>query len=453
MSRQPAVDTYAGLVLTTRWADIPEPARQQACVFLLDSLGVGVSGSAADTAAAVRETASGWGRGSQCSVLGSSLRLPPASAAYVNAFQVHCQEYDCLHEPATVHAMAVLTGALLAMAEREHYAPEELMLGVVLGVEVAVTLGLCATEGLRFFRPATAGLMGATAALARLQGFSDRQFRDAWGLAYSQMAGTMQAHVEGSVALPLQVAGAARAAVNAIELVEAGLSGPHDVLEGPFGYFTLFEANARPAPVLATLGQPWRVTELAHKPFPTGRAAHGTLDGLQRLVHTHAIAASDITAVRAYVPPLTKRLVGRPYQAGMPVNYARLCLQYLVPVYLRHGQLDTSCFSPQWLADKDVAAASAMVSVIDDGNPDPNALSPQRLEVEISSGHCLEQAVPATLGSPGYPLSEAQRMAKLQHCFAAGGLPQTAADKLAAMLQTPGAISSVNSMIALCTAR
>ena len=296
------------------------------------------------------------------------------------------------------------------------------MLGVVLGVEVAVTLGLCATQGLRFFRPATAGLMGATAALARLQGFDERQFRDAWGLAYSQMAGTMQAHVEGSVALPLQVAGAARAAVNSIELVAAGLSGPHDVLEGPFGYFTLFEAAAEPGPVLRQLGQPWRITELSHKPFPTGRAAHGTLDGLQRLMAAEALQAADIVRVKAIVPPLVKRLVGRPLRADMGVNYARLCLQYLVPVYLRSGRLDTTSFSRQWLDDPAIAAAGAMVSVEQDDNPDPNALSPQRLEVLLADGRTLEQAIPATLGSPGYPLSDAQRMDKLEHCFEAGGL-------------------------------
>ena len=41
----------------------------------------------------------------------------------------------------------------------------------------------------------------------------------------------MQAHWEGSDALPLQVGIAARAALTAADLVEAGISGPED-LEG-----------------------------------------------------------------------------------------------------------------------------------------------------------------------------------------------------------------------------
>lgn len=450
MSQTNTVDLYAEWVLACRWDDVPGPARQAACDFLLDSLGVGVCGSASDSAAAVRATARGWGAGDQCTVLGRQNRLPSASAAYVNAFQVHCQEYDCLHEPATVHAMAVLTGALMAMAEHRSYAPEQVLLGVVVGVEVAVTLGLCASQGLRFFRPATAGLMGATAALARLEEFDHKQFKDAWGLAYSQMAGTMQAHVEGSVALPLQVAGSARAALNSIELVHQGLSGPHNVLDGPFGYFTLFEADANPEPVTSHLGSPWRVTELSHKPFPTGRAAHGTLDGLQRLLEQEHINADDVVQVRSLVPPLIQRLIGRPYLPGMGINYARLCLEYLVPVYLRAGVMDTSCFSAQWLADPAVAKSSSMVVVEVDDNPDPNALFPQQIVISTADGQVYRQNVPHTLGSPEHPLNPGQRNAKLLHCFAAAGLAQDRADELARQLAGPETFKSLTALLACC---
>ena len=51
----------------------------------------------------------------------------------------------------------------------------------------------------------------------------------------------MQAHVEGTPALGLQIGFNARAAINAVDAAEAGLAGPHDVLTGPFGYFALFE--------------------------------------------------------------------------------------------------------------------------------------------------------------------------------------------------------------------
>ena len=45
------------------------------------------------------------------------MRLPAAGAAFLNAWQMHNQEFDCLHEGAVVHAMASVLPAALAVAE------------------------------------------------------------------------------------------------------------------------------------------------------------------------------------------------------------------------------------------------------------------------------------------------------------------------------------------------
>jgi 2-methylcitrate dehydratase PrpD len=430
-----AARSLAGRAVAVRWQDLTQEARSAAAVFLLDALSVGVSGSKEPAADAVVRVAQGWGSDHSCAVLGRKTRLPPASAAYVNAFQVHCQEFDCLHEPATVHAMAVLTGALLAYAEPRDLPLEQLLLATVVGVEVAVTLGLCASEGLRFFRPATAGLMGATAALACLEGFDEPRFLDAWGLGYSQLAGTMQAHVEGSVALPLQVAAAARAALNAIELTRAGLAGPHAVLDGPFGYFTLFERAPDRTPLQSAFAEPWHVTALSHKPFPTGRAAHASLQALAGLMDENELRADDIETVTAQVPPLIRRLVERPYEPGLGANRARLCLPYLVAVHLRNGRVDSDCFSERWLNDASLAPLAARVHLEDNGTSDPNALSPQRLLLKLNNGRELMMDVPHTLGSPGCPLDRSQRLDKARRCLEFAGLQRSSADKLAVQLE------------------
>lgn len=449
MSDLRAVDRIAEYALDTAYDALPPEAIEAARVFFLDTLGVGIAGYAMHSAAGVRRTVADWGQGSAATVLGGGERVPVNSAAFVNSFQIHCQEFDCLHEPGTVHAMAVLGGALLALAEERRFSGRDLITGVALGVDIAASLGLSATSGLRFFRPATAGALATTAALARLADFDERQFRDALGLAYSQLAGTMQAHVEGSVALPLQVAVASRSAVTAIQLVENGLSGPHDVLEGPFGYFALYEDGGNLERMLQGMGTTWRVTELSHKPFPTGRAAHATLDGIGQLRAEHAFGLDDIEAVIAHVPPLIKRLVGRPVHADMSVNYARLCLQYLVPVFLRDGAIDTRSFSDALLGDAEIREHGKRVSVIEDGNPDPNALRPQLIEVRLLDGTRLERAIPFTLGSPENPLSRDQYLAKFLHCHEAAGIGATQAEELREVLENLETVSDAAEIISL----
>ncbi len=450
MNQRPAVDQFADFILDASYATLPVNVQQSAKVFLLDSIAVGIAGSCVASAGDVLRTAAMWGAGTDATVLGSGTKMPATSAAFVNSFQIHCQEFDCLHEPATVHAMAVLCGALMASAEVERYSGRDLILGVALGVDVAANLGLAATTGLRFFRPATAGALGATAALARLEQFDRKQFKDAWGLAYSQLAGTMQAHVEGSVALPLQIAAASRAVITSIQLVKHGLSGPHDILEGPYGYFELFEQGSDLDSVLRDLGNCWRVTELSHKPFPTGRAAHATLEALQIMRAKTPLELNQIAAINAWVPPLVKRLVARPVKADMGINYARLCLQYLVPVFLKTGKIDTGSFKTDLLHDPDILVAGQKVHVIDDGNTDPNALGPQRLEVVLQDGSRLEQAIPHTLGSPENPLLPAQRKDKFFHCLDVAKIPRDGAERLLDLFEELETVADISELIDLC---
>src|SRR5919108_461255 len=55
----------------------------------------------------------------EATVWGSNKRLPLGQAAMVNAYQIHSQEFDCVHEGAVVHPMAAILPALFGWAERE----------------------------------------------------------------------------------------------------------------------------------------------------------------------------------------------------------------------------------------------------------------------------------------------------------------------------------------------
>jgi 2-methylcitrate dehydratase PrpD len=109
---------------------------------------------------------------------------------------------------------------------------------------------------MRFFRPANCGGFGAVAGLALLAGLDKTQTRDALGIYYGQCAGTMQAHVEATPQLPMQMGFAARSAVSAIDLARRGMPGPRAPISGQFGYFALFDGEADPAP-FDELGKAW----------------------------------------------------------------------------------------------------------------------------------------------------------------------------------------------------
>lgn len=383
---------------------LPDDVTAIAQHFLADTLAVGAAGHDAPGAAAILQVARAMGQGNEARLIGTAERLPAGAAAFVSAYRIHCLEWDAVHEPAVVHAMSVVVAALGAAIDRRGgVSPDEALAALAVGVEVAAGLGDAATSPLTFFRPATAGVMGAALAVARIDG---APLLAALGLAYSSIAGTMQAHVEGSMALPFQVANAARAAVLASDLAGVGFSAPADVLDGAFGYFRLIDDGSSAA-LVADLARRWRIAELSVKPFPSGRASHAALGVLADF------AGQPVAAVELACPPLIRRLVGRPMRADMTPAWARLCLPFLAGLMLRDGRIDPRSFVADQFADPALLAFAERVTLVDDGNPDPNALFPQAITLNFADGRQQRIAIPATLGSPDAPLSSAQTAAKL----------------------------------------
>lgn len=382
---------------------LPDGVRADAVRLLGDTLAVGAAGANAPGADAILSAAKTMGAGSDARLIGTTERLPAPGAAFVNGYRIHCLEWDAVHEPAVVHAMSVVTAALGAAIDRQGGCdPEAALVALAIGVDVASGLGIASDSALSFFRPATAGVIGAALAVARIDGVP---LEHALGLAYSSAAGTMQAHVEGSITLPFQIANAARAAVTASDLAKAGFTAPLDPLEGPFGYFKLIDQGDL-SRYTRELGQVWRIAEISTKPFPSGRASHAALGALQTL------AGQAAEWIELACPPLIHRLVGRPYKEDMTPAYARLCLPFLAALMLTDGRIDPRRFTPENFADPALAALAGKVALVADGNADPNALFPQELRV-TAGGTTQTIAVPHTLGSPDAPLSPAQTQAKL----------------------------------------
>jgi aconitate decarboxylase len=416
-----AIAAFADHVARTGFHDLPGDAIKSAKTFILDTLGVGIAGSSGPMASELAETQETWGRREEVCVWGNGKRLPAPAAAMCNAYQVHNSEFDCVHEEAVVHAMTVVLPVALAGAERmKGVNGQDLMTAVTLGVDVAAGLGVAATTGLRFFRPGTAGAFGATAALGKLMGLPQPAMINAFSIAYGQCCGTMQAHSEGSKLLAMQMGFNARNAVVACDLAARGFDGPQNVLEGPFGYFKLIETSGDPARVALDFGRRWFITELAHKPFPSGRATHGIVEACLELRRRHDLPTAAIDRVTARVPPLVHHLVGRPTQEQMSISYARLCARYLAARALLGDNIGFEDFTFQAYRDaRTQELAGRVVIEVQDGG-DPNALTPVEVEIAMHDGVHHAVRLDIVLGNPAKPLSRDEHLKKLRrNCEAA----------------------------------
>ena len=411
-------------IAETRYEDLPPSALAKAKTFLIDTFGVGVAGSAGFRLDGVLKVAAGWGRGDEATVWVGGQRLPAGAAAFVNAYQIHSLEFDCVNEEAVLHPFATILSATLAYCERRAAAGQpvsgrDFLMAVILGVDMSIFLGKAATGPISFFRPATAGGFGAAAAVARLEGLDPDRLIRALGNQYGQASGTLQPHVEGSPLLGMQVGFNARAAIASCDFAREGLLGPADVLTGQYGYFRLMEEPGLDiAFARSELEACFQIERMTHKPYPSGRLTHGVVDGLGRLMTAHGFAPDDVAAIHCEVPRLVKRLVGRPDIPDPAPNYAKLCLPFVAGTYLNHGAVDVEHFiGPEMLRDPRTHAFAAKVSLEETDNPSNSAMAPLTVAVRLNTGAEHRVEIAAVYGHADNPLTRDENLDKFWRCW------------------------------------
>ena len=428
MNSEDGINAIASHVVETGYDELPASAVLAAKTFILDGMGVGVAGSAGPWLDGLIASAKTQGTGNDARVWVFGDRLPASAAAMVNAYQMHNSEFDCVHEEAVVHAMTVPLAAAMADSERtargrggkadrkrrpgrRYRSPYRRF--------VQIQTPLFSDRR----RPVLSARLRLSASFALS---ISETLVNAFGIVLAQLSGTMQAHVDGGVMLAMQMGFNARNAIVAADMAERGLSAPKAVLEGEFGFFNLFEGDYDLGPSLDALGTTWRIEELAHKPFPSGRATHGVLDAVLTLKDDHGLAANDIDTITCHVPPLTHQLVGRPIRDVMEANYARLSAPYVLASALISGRLGIDDFAPEALANDDRLDLGRRISIEIEDNPNKNALTPVTVEVVLKDGRTHRITMDVVYGNPAKPMTRDAHLDKFRRNWALAAHPLTA---------------------------
>lgn len=422
------IERLLDLVLDTRYEDLPAPAIEAGKIFFLDTVGVACAGRMAPKMDDLVQAAQRWGSAIDggAALWNTGQRAPAPVAAMINGYQCHALEYDCVYEPGVILPTPPLFAALLTKAEElaaQGRAPSgrELLRAFIVGLEVSCTLAAATRSEMFFFRPATTGVFSALAAVNCLDPLPREQLRQAFGIGYSQVCGSMQAHEEGSMMLAMQMGFAARNAVLAHDMARVGITAPVQVLGGRFGFFHNYEHGGDIADAFSRIGAPWKVTQLSHKPFPSGRVTHGvihTLRGLRQALGLNADnALQRVRSIHVELPPLGMRLVGRPMVHQPTPNYARLCVPYVAAAELLFGGVDPTSFTPEHLNDDAVHTLACRVQTAEKAHPNPNAFYPQTLRLALDDGQCIEREIAFAWGHPNLPLSPTEREDKFRLCW------------------------------------
>lgn len=212
--------------------------------------------------------------------------FPKPHAALLNAAFGHSLDFDDTHAESSLHAGVTAIPTTLAEAEsNSSVTSDEALLAIILSYEVTIRLGIAlssASYTRGFHMTSTAGIFGAVAAICNLRKCSAKVLENAWGLAGSKAAGSMQYLSNGSHNKRLHPGFAAHDAFMCVALAEAGVSGADKIIEGELGLFQAYTDRDREdvewRRITKDLGTKWEFSKSALKPFAGCRMTHGFIE-------------------------------------------------------------------------------------------------------------------------------------------------------------------------------
>ncbi|KAH0836195.1 hypothetical protein AYO21_08603 [Fonsecaea monophora] len=284
---------------------------------LLDYLGVSASaGAFAESSPKFLAGIAKFSQGAtgSCTVLTKGSTFPPQHAALLNGAWCHTYDFDDTTSEAILHPGCSLISAALAEAETLNTTGADLLVALAVGYEVACRIGTALGLGSYrrgFHNTGTVGLYGSIAAISKLRGSSQQIVEDAFGLALSKAAGSMQFLENGSWNKRLHPGFAAHDALLCISLAEAGVIGATKAIEGKYGLLHSYSESGNPANLTRDLGKRWSFLTTACKPFPACRMTHGQLEMVGRMRKAYA-AHGLPEQVTVSLPPGCFPIVGTP---------------------------------------------------------------------------------------------------------------------------------------------
>lgn len=400
-----------------------ETARALAHDAFLDIIACMIGGSGEPSTRAALDVARRFGAGESLAV-GSNLRLPDPWAALVSGTAAHALDFDDNFAPAVTHATAVLAPALFALADEESSSGADVIDAYIVGLELQARIGTLVNPAhyeKGWHATSTIGTIGTAMGCARLLRLDAEQTLAAMSNAFSMASGSKKQF--GTMMKPIHAGLAAKNAVLAARMAQAGISGDATPLSGNWGFAELYGGQPnKPSPrdVLSGVGERLAIESdgLMAKRFPCCGAAHRTLDGLVILREQYRFAPEEVDHVQAFIPAFARANLR--FDEPQDVNEARFSLTYCAARVLETGRLTLNDMTLKRVRDPAVRPwLSRFVMHIKSGSVSEELgekATPAVTRVVLKNGQVCEAAVQAPKGSIHVPFSEAEQRTKFRDC-------------------------------------
>lgn len=454
-----AAVAFARFAANTCYEDLPSEVVQTVKTTFLDSLAVAAAGSTGPGIAEVIDLLAGWGGHKESSVLVYGHRLPAVHAAFANGAMARALDYNETYDSGSTHPTISVMPAAEAIAERVRAVNgKDFITAIAIAFEIQCRMSDAPSAPGHWIAPQLTGYTSSAAAAGKLLRLNADQLVNAFGIAYSQVAGGRQSSTERAHTRGLQGAFSAKGGVLSALLAKTGVTGPRESLEGEHGYYRAYYGGRyERAALVDGLGDQFRLLGISYKPYPSCRHLHCHILATLELVEQHDIRPGDVDAVTAYVGDFVKGTF-EPGEVAYDPKTVIEC-QFSAPYVIATAILNRSVTLADFLGagfrnPRVLDMARKIVPVYDASLSPHRQMEQARIEIRTRDGRTFaSRRVEFAKGHPANPMSGSELAAKFRDCLAytARPVPAQNIDKVIDMVEHLDQVSDVSTVLELMT--
>jgi len=395
--------SLAEFVVSTDESTLPAWSLHEAKRTLLNMLAISLSASTSDGARIMLDWVRDESAADQASIIGTDLTTSVSTAALVNGFLCHLQDYDDTHFPTILHPTAPVWPAVLALSERLESSGRAALSAFVLGAEAACRVAI-SVHPWHYDRgwhiTGTAGVFGAAAGAGRIRGLDAEQLTNAFGAAGTLAGGVRE--VFGTHGKPLHAGHAAENGLRAATWAQSGFTGGDDIIGGRRGFWAVLSADGHSEDaLLGDFGERWELKMNGLKPFANGIVSHPIQQAVIELRTTHSLQPEQIESISARVHPLVLELMNRAEpRVGLEGKFS---FQHCAAAALVDGAGHDAQFTDAKVLDPVIAGVRSRVSATVDDSVNEDEVY---LTIVLTDGRTLENHIEHATGSPTKPMTD-----------------------------------------------
>ena len=331
---------------------------------------------------------------------------------------------DDTHNAGSIHLGVVMFSAALALAESlPEVSMERLTAAIVGGYEAAARIAMAVQPKehylLGFHPTGTCGTFGAAVTASKLLDLSADQMLNAFGIAGSMAAGSLEFLAEGAWTKRLHPGNAAQNGIQAALLAAEGFRGPSKILEGRDGFLNGYSGKPLPERITLSLGASFEILNTSVKPHACCRYMQGPIDAILSLTLAHDIHPDRVRSIEVAVLEAGWPLVVEPRERKYN-PHSIVDAQFSMPFGAAVAVFDRAAGIDQFTEEniRSGAVRQLMRKVAMTKDPAIEENFPEewaaRVSIELSDGIRYEKFVRHPKGDPQNPLSWEEMTAKFQ---------------------------------------